>query len=136
VDDSGLYYRVLQVDVWALGCVVYHMLSGQPPEEAIAPQVNPKWRVNPSPQHSVDSASGLPDNMAYFFFFMQMLKQEEHSTLEVLVPPFIRVLEHRDLPEAVQLLAGAFALDPRTRKSAAELLTEPFCIHEPAGWHA
>jgi serine/threonine protein kinase len=104
----------VKVDVWALGCVVLQMITGDSPECVLQPDMFTALPNAPNVQYL--------DAMQYVYWSSTAIKAGWKPDP---LSKFDLQLQH--MPEAVKFLGECFTIDPRSRKSAAQLLNDPFC---------
>jgi mitogen-activated protein kinase kinase kinase len=108
---DGERYDV-KVDVWALGCVVLQMITGDSPECVLLPDMFTVLPNAPNVTHL--------EPMQYVFLSSKAIKAGWN-------PDPLAKFDLQHIPEAVKFLGECFTIDPRSRKSAAQLLNDPFC---------
>ena len=108
---DGERYDV-KVDVWALGCVVLQMITGDSPECVLQPDMFTVLPNAPNVEHL--------EAFQYAYLSSTAIKAGWK-------PDPLSKFDLQHMPEAVKFLGECFTIDPRSRKSAAQLLNDPFC---------
>eukprot|EP00300_Choanocystis_sp_HF-7_P018236 c19976_g1_i3.p1 GENE.c19976_g1_i3~~c19976_g1_i3.p1 ORF type:complete len:367 (+),score=65.90 c19976_g1_i3:37-1137(+) len=108
------------VDMWAAGCVIAELLSGQPLfHESGSRHVQAILQVTGKPSRQDIQSMGLREEMV-------IRPERPQIKLEELLPNASR--------DAIDLLGSLLKFNPKDRLSAAECLTHPYVVmfHEPA----